>query len=164
MGKSPSLFYQNEPAPDDRDRLHCISGCDLVVGGACVIVGLDVIHHLVHGGEGKTDIAVSAAIIEGDAAGVGILQGGAGEADVGHEAALLIPLFRGQQEVAAPVEHLAGLVPVQNGTADGVHETVAGAGDTVVEQQPALAGLDGSCTAADLHALHQLEPLLITWR
>ena len=56
---------------------------DLVVGGACVIVGLDVIHHLVHGGEGKTDIAVSAAIIEGDAAGVGILQGGAGEQTLG---------------------------------------------------------------------------------
>lgn len=124
-----------------------------MIGGACVIVGLDVIHHLVYGGEGQTDIAVGAAIVQSDAAGVGILQGGAGEADVGHEAALLIPLFRGQKEVAAAVQYLTGLVLIQNGTADGVDEAIAGSGNAVVEQQPALAGLNGGSTAADLHAL-----------
>jgi hypothetical protein len=46
-----------------------------VVGGACVIVGLDVIHHLVYGGEGQTDIAVGAAIVQSDAAGVGTING-----------------------------------------------------------------------------------------
>ena len=62
-------------------------------------------------------------------------------------------LFRGQQEVAAAVQYLAGLVLIQNGTADGVDEAIAGAGNAVVEQQPALAGLNGGSTAADLHAL-----------
>ena len=121
-----------------------------MIGGACVIVGLDVVHHFIHGGEGQADVAVGAAIVQGDAAGVGILQGGAGEADVGHEAALLVVLLRREQEVAAAVQHFAGLVTVQDGAADGVHETIAGAGDAVVEQQPALAGLNGSSTAADL--------------
>ena len=57
------------------------------------------------------------------------------------------------QEVAAAVQYLAGFVLIQNGTADGVDEAIAGAGNAVVEQQPALAGLNGGSTAADLHAL-----------
>ena len=52
------------------------------------------------------------------------------------------------QEVAAAVQHLAGLVLIQNGTADGVDEAIAGAGNAVVEQQPAFAGVAAAIVAA----------------
>ena len=37
------------------------------VGGAGLVMGEDVIHHLVSGGEGQTHIAVRRAVVDGDA-------------------------------------------------------------------------------------------------
>ena len=119
-------------------------------------MGLDVVHQGIDLGEGHGEVGVRRAIVDGDAAGVGVLEGGAGEAHAGHEALLLIPLLGGQQEVLAAILHLAGLVDVQDGRAEGIDEAGAGAGRAVVEQQPALAGLDGRGAGADLHALPPL--------
>src|SRR5699024_5141009 len=58
----------------------------LPVRGAGVVVGLDIIDHFVCRGKGQADVAVGAAVVEGDVAGGCILQGGAGEADIGHKA------------------------------------------------------------------------------
>ena len=126
---------------------------NLAVGLAGLVVRENVVHHVVRRGEGHAHIAVGAAIVHGDTAGIRVLKGGAGEADVGHEAPLLVPLLRGQKERIAAVKHPAGLVDVQDRAADGVNIAVAGPGDAVVEEEPALVRLDGRGPAADFQIL-----------
>ena len=110
---------------------------------------LDVVHNVIQPGERQPHIAVRRAVVDGDPAAFAVVDGGAGEAHIGHEAPLLIPLLRGQQEVLAAVLHHRGVVDVQDGPADAVHIAVAGAGDSVVEQQPPFAGLDGRRASAE---------------
>jgi len=51
------------------------------------------------------------------------------------------------------MDHLPGLVQVQQGGSEAVDEPVAGGEYPVVEQEPTFWGLDGNRTSADLGAL-----------
>ena len=89
-------------------------------------VGFDVVDDGVHGGEGQADVGIRRAVVDGDAAGVSILQGGTGEDHIGHEAADFIGFFRREQVVGAAVEHLAGFIDIQDGAAHGIDKAITG--------------------------------------
>ena len=77
----------------------------------------------------------------------------AGECDVRNVARQLVNLARRYQVRAAAGRDLPRLLQIQQCRAEGVDITVARAQYAVVEQQPALARLDGHGPRADLHAL-----------
>ena len=83
-------------------------------------VFLNIMYNLIQFCKGQSHIAVRAAVIQGDFPAPGIMDGGAGEAYVGHKASLLIPLLRCQQEILTAVEHFGRIVNVQNGSPDGI--------------------------------------------
>ena len=104
-------------------------------------------------GEGEAGHGVGAAVVHGQTSCLGVVEGGAGEGDVGHVAGELVD-FAGRNQIwAAAGKHLPGLLEVEQGRAEGVDVAVAGAEHAVVEQQPAFGGLDGYGAGADFHAL-----------
>ena len=84
------------------------------------------------------------------------MNGRTGEAYIGNESPLLIPLFGSEQEVLASVENLGGHVDIEDRTADGVYISVAGTGDTVIEHKPSFSSLDRCSASSDLKALPPL--------
>ena len=77
----------------------------------------------------------------------------AGECDVRNVARQLVNLARRYQVRAAAGDRLPRLVEVEQRRTERIDITVARAQHAVVEQQPALARLDGHGTRTDLHAL-----------
>ena len=77
------------------------------------VVLLHVVEHLVHLAEGDGRVGVGGAVVDGDASRRGVVDGRAGEEDVGHEAGRLVGLLRRQQVVAAAVEHLRRVLEVE---------------------------------------------------
>ena len=77
----------------------------------------------------------------------------AGECDVRNVARQLVNLARRYQVRAAAGDRLPRLVEVEQRRTERIDITVARAQHPVVEQQPALRGLDGNGPRADLHAL-----------
>ena len=114
------------------------------------IVSEYIVPDLLHGSESHAHVTVSAAVVNGDTTSRRVGQGGAGEAHIRHEAPFLVPFLRCQQIILAAVEYLRGLVYVEDSRADTVNVAVAGVHDTVVEQQPALVGLNRSSASAYL--------------
>lgn len=96
-----------------------------------------------------SDIAVSAAVIQGYSAAFGILKSRAGKAYVGNESAFFVPFFGRKHVIRAAVENFRRLVNIKNRRADAVNITVAGIYHAVIKQKPAAVGLDRCSAAAD---------------
>ena len=103
--------------------------------------------------EGEARHGVGAAVVDGDAAALGVVNLGAREANVGHIARQLILFLRRNEVRTRTIDGLPRLFEVEQGRSEAVNVAVAGAKHAVVEQQPALAGLYGHRTGADFHAL-----------
>src|ERR1019366_1745348 len=78
---------------------------------------------------------------------------GAGEAHVGDVTDPFVALGRRKQVVLGAVEHLPRLVEIQERAADAVQVAAAASPHPVVNEQPALIGLDGRRTGASFQTL-----------
>jgi hypothetical protein len=67
---------------------------------------LDILYYLVKVAECHRYIAVGTAIIKCDLSALRIVNGSAGEAYIGNESSLLIPLFGSEKEILASVKNL----------------------------------------------------------
>jgi hypothetical protein len=103
--------------------------------------------------EGETRHGVGASVVDGDAAGGGVVELGTGEADVGHVAHALVRLLWRDEVRTRTVDGFPRLFEVEQSRPEAVDVTVAGVEHAVIEQQPALAGLHGDGAGAYLHAL-----------
>lgn len=72
---------------------------------ACAVKFEDIVINFLSGSESDADVAVSAAVIQSDSAGVSVLKSSTGEAHVWHEASFLIPFLRSKHIAAAAVKH-----------------------------------------------------------
>ena len=96
---------------------------------------------------------VKAAVIDGDAAGIGVRERGAGENDVGHVAHALIVAVGREDIILRAGDDLPRLLKIQQGTAHAVNKAVAGGDDAVINQQPAFVRLNRHGARADFGGL-----------
>lgn len=106
---------------------------DLAVGIGQLIVTEDIVIDHIGGSIGDTDVAVSAAVIQGYPAGSGVLDRSAWEADIRDETAFLVPFLRSQYIVSASVEDTGRLIDIEDSGTDAVNVAVAGIDDAVIE-------------------------------
>ena len=109
----------------------------------------DICHNVLQLRESKSHIAVRRAVINRNLSALGIMDGSAGEAYVRNESPFLIPFFRGQKEILAPVFYDGRIVDIADCPADGLYITVAGPAHAMVKQKPSFRCFNGSCAAAD---------------
>lgn len=103
--------------------------------------------------EGEARHGVCTTVIDGYATSLGVMQGGTGETDVGHVSHALVELARRDEIRTRTGNDTPRLIEVEQCRAEGVDIAVARMQHAVMEDEPALAGLDGRGTSADLHAL-----------
>ena len=96
---------------------------------------------------------VGAAIVNSHAARLGVVELSAGEADVRNIAREFVLLLRGDKVGTAAIDGLPRLVKVEQRGAKAVHVAIARVEYAMVEEQPALTGLDGDGASTNLHAL-----------
>lgn len=112
---------------------------------------LQEVDDLADAGEGHADAGVGCAIVDADLVALG--ECCAGEDHVGHIASQLVRCGGSEEIVHAAVQDTAGIGEVEQGCSHRIAVTVAGADDTVVEQQPALIGADRYAASTDFEAL-----------
>jgi len=78
---------------------------------------------------------------------------GTGEADIRHIPDTLIELLRRDEVCPTASSYLPGLILIEDSRAEGVHITIGTTEHSVVDEQPALRGLDGDRTCPDLETL-----------
>lgn len=96
---------------------------------------------------------VRCAVIDRDTPGVGVAQETDRETDAGNKAAKFIRCFGAEKGFAGAGDDLPGFVNIQQHSSNGIGETVAGAADAVVEEEPAFAGFNGRGACTNLDAL-----------
>lgn len=103
--------------------------------------------------EGEACHGICTTVIDGYAASVWIMKGGAGEANVGHVAHTLVELARRDEVGTRTGDDAPRLIEIEQCRAESIDVAVARMQHAVMEDKPALTGLDGRGTCADLHAL-----------
>lgn len=111
---------------------------------------LYVFNDLVGIAERERYAGIRAAVVDRDAAGIGVAKRRAGECNVLDVADALVKLTRVQEIFGAAVLYLPRLVGIENAGTEAVHEAVAALENAVVEAEPALARFDRNWTRADL--------------
>lgn len=129
-----------------------LSYAEGIISGLELVVCEDIVVYFGNGSESNSHIAVGAAVIYGDASGSCVCQCSAWEAYTWYEAAFLVILFWCKEIVLAAVKHTGRLIDIEYSSAYAVYVAVTGVNNSVVEQQPALIGLDRSCTTAYFQA------------
>lgn len=117
------------------------------------IVIPDETDDFVHIAEAEADHGISAAIIHGQTACSAVAQCCTRETHIRNIARAFIQSLRMEQIWPGPANHLPRLLQVEQGCAEGIIVSLAGVMDAVIEEQPALAGLDRYGTRTYLAAL-----------
>ena len=93
----------------------------------------DIVNHFIDGRKRQPYVAVCCAIVNGDPAALGIMDGSAGEAYIRHESSLFIPFFGSQKEILATIFYDGRVVNIQDCSTYGIDITVSGSADAMVE-------------------------------